>query len=194
MLVDLCDDALIRAIAQQFPGTSAWSLNRNFKDVPALIASVTAHQVSKNEATAKLPDRVQDLIAEAKAVIAAAKNTQAWGTARGGIREARACLELLGRLSGELKAIGVTAGEFIPGTGVAAAASASVSSVNLACRLCETARGSGTTLEGNLPPGRSTLADDVRPSNPSTRWTLIVIGHASTCSWFRDSLIGTDTS
>ena len=118
------EGASLRGIAAKFARTSPWSLRRHFAHVPALIASVTAHQVAKSEASAKLPSRLEGLILEAQQILAAAKTEKRWIAAIAALRENRHMLELLGRLTGELRGFG--AGEFVPGTS-AASATASVS-------------------------------------------------------------------
>jgi hypothetical protein len=115
----------LRGIAAKFARTSPWSLRRHFAHVPALIASVRAHQVAKNETSAKLPARLEALILEAQLILAAAKTEKRWIVAIAALRENRHMLELLGRLTGELRGFG--AGEFVPGTGATAAATATAS-------------------------------------------------------------------
>lgn len=119
------DGISLRAIAGKFARTSPWSLRRHFAHIPALIASVTAHQAAKNEISAKLPARLEALILEAQLILTAAKTEKRWIAAIAALRENRHMLELLGRLNGELRGFG--AGEFVPGTGATAAASATAS-------------------------------------------------------------------
>jgi hypothetical protein len=115
----------LRVIASQFAGTSPWSLQRHFAHVPAIIAKVTSHQVQQNRTTAKLPARVEKLIAEAEALTMTARRKRNFAAALAGIRTRLACLETIGRLTGELRPNGPQVGEFIPGN-AAAAAQASV--------------------------------------------------------------------
>lgn len=109
----------LRGIASKFSGTSAWSLARHFKHIPAIIAKVTAHELQRNIATAKLPARVEELIAEAEAITKSARGKKDWSAALSAIRTRLACLEMVGKLSGELKPGG--AGEFVQGNTAAAA-------------------------------------------------------------------------
>jgi hypothetical protein len=111
----------LRAIASQFAGTSPWSLQRHFAHVPAIIAKVSEHQVQQNRATAKLPQRVEKLIAEAEALTLSARRKRDFASALSAIRTRLACLETIGRLTGELRPGGPQIGEFIPGTAAAAA-------------------------------------------------------------------------
>lgn len=103
----------LREIAKLHSGTTPWSLARHFKHIPAIIAKVTAHQVAQNVATGKLPARVEELIVEAQKILAGAKKKKQWSPALAALRENRALLELLGRLSGELRPGAV--GDFVPG-------------------------------------------------------------------------------
>lgn len=118
------DGRSLRGIASQFAGTSPWSLARHFKHVPAIIAKMTEHQVQQNAATGKLPARVEKLIAEAESLTMTARRKRDFTSALAAIRTRLSCLELLGRLTGELRP-GGPVGEFIPGN-AAAAAQASV--------------------------------------------------------------------
>jgi hypothetical protein len=111
----------LRVIAAQFAGTSPWSLQRHFAHVPAIIAKVTEHQVQQNRATAKLPQRVEKLIVEAEALTLSARRKRDFASALSAIRTRLACLETIGRLTGELRPGGPQVGEFIPGTATAAA-------------------------------------------------------------------------
>jgi hypothetical protein len=106
------EGASLRAIASRFAGTSPWSLARHFKHVPAIIAKVTEHQVVQNNSTAKLPARVEKLIAEAEAITMTARRKRDFSAALAAIRTRLTCLEMIGKLSGELRPGGL--GEFIP--------------------------------------------------------------------------------
>jgi hypothetical protein len=109
--------ASLRAIASQFAGTSPWSLARHFKHVPAIIAKVTEHQVARNQATAKLPGRVEVLIAELERMTANALRRQDYASALRAIAGRLQCLRTIGELSGELRPVR-SAGELVPGTNV----------------------------------------------------------------------------
>jgi hypothetical protein len=119
----------LRVIASQFGGTSPWSLQRHFAHVPAIIAKVREHQVQQNRSTARLPARVEQLIVEAEAITMMARKNRNFSAALAAIRTRLACLETIGRLTGELRPSGSPLGEFIPGN-AAAAAQASVT-INL---------------------------------------------------------------
>jgi hypothetical protein len=54
------------------------------------------------EVALSLVQRIENLVAESKQIAAAAKTQQAWIAATSALREIRACLELLGKLSGEI--------------------------------------------------------------------------------------------
>jgi hypothetical protein len=115
----------LRSISKQHPGTTPWSLRRHFAHIPALIAKVTQSQVQQNRSTARLPARIEKLITEAESVTMTARRQRNFSAALAGIRTRLACLETIGRLTGELRPNGPPVGEFIPGN-AAAAAQASV--------------------------------------------------------------------
>ena len=57
-----------------------------------------------------LLDRIEALILDVRRIAAKAEKAGQWGPAAGALREARACIELLARLRGELQAGGVNVG------------------------------------------------------------------------------------
>jgi hypothetical protein len=157
----------LREIAKLHSGTTPWSLARHFKHIPAIIAKTTAHEAAQNAATGKLPARVEDLIVEAQKILAGAKKEKQWSPALAALRENRALLELLGRLSGELRP--GAAGDFVPGAG------AKLGGIGLANRLCSALP---------RPPNRRTLQDWVRSLMPiekaiSRCWIAFQIGTLS---------------
>jgi hypothetical protein len=108
----------LRAIAKAHPGTTAWSLRRHFQHVPAIIEKQQTLQVRQernDRATAKLPTRVEQLLAELERITLNANRRRDYTAALNAIRARLACLEMLGKISGELRA---GAGEFVPGTAV----------------------------------------------------------------------------
>lgn len=111
-------------IASKFVGTSAWSLVRRFKHIPEIIAKVSTREPVKSTATGKLPARVEQLIAEAEAIAKSARGKEDWSAALAAIRTCLSCLEMIGKLSSELKPVG--AGEFVRGVSVGAVAQVSV--------------------------------------------------------------------
>jgi hypothetical protein len=116
----------LRAIAKLHPGTTPWSLARHFKNcIPAIVEKVAAHQLVQDRATGRLPARVEELIAEAKAIGKTARRKRDHSAALSALRTRLSCLETIGRLTGELRP-GGSVGEFIPGTAAAAAASVTV--------------------------------------------------------------------
>lgn len=54
------------------------------------------------DAAKSLLDRVENLVTESKAIAAEAKSEKQWVAATSALREVRCCIELLGKLSGEL--------------------------------------------------------------------------------------------
>lgn len=111
------EGASLRAIAKQFAGVSAWAVRRHVQNcLPGIIQKVTAHQELRNRATAKLPGRVEILIAELERMTANALRRKDHATALRSIAARLQCLEMVGKLSGELRPTGL--GEFVPGTAV----------------------------------------------------------------------------
>jgi hypothetical protein len=105
----------LRAIAKAHPGTTAWSLRRHFAHVPAIIEQqqqLQVRQVQNDRVTAKLPARVESLLAELERMTVNANRRRDYAAALNAIRARLACLEMLGKISGELRA---GAGEFVPG-------------------------------------------------------------------------------
>jgi len=93
----------LRSIAQQTnPRVSAWSIHRHRQHLPAQLA--LAARAVEASAPSELLDRVEKLIEESQGIVTAAKAAKNWQAATGALREARACLELLGKLNGELQA------------------------------------------------------------------------------------------
>ncbi len=122
------DGASLRAIAKLHPGTTAWSLRRHFAHVPAIIEKQQTLQVRQEQndrATAKLPGRVENLIAELERMTANALRRKDHASALRAITTRLQCLRTIGELSGELRA-NRGQGEFVPGTGTGAAAAATV--------------------------------------------------------------------
>jgi len=107
--------ASLRKIARANPDITIWSLARHFKHLPAIIAQTTERRTQQNEASGRLPARVEQLILEAQQILAIAKTEKRWMPAVAALRENRNLIELLARLTGEL---GAGAGEFVPGVAV----------------------------------------------------------------------------
>jgi hypothetical protein len=114
--------ASLRAIAKQVAGVSAWAVRRHVQScLPGIIQKVTAHQEQQNRATAKLPGRVEILIAELERVTANALRRKDYPSALRAITARLQCLKTIGELSGELRPGGLQLGEIVPGTAAAAA-------------------------------------------------------------------------
>lgn len=125
------DGLSLRVIAKQFVGVSAWSLRRHFQHVPMIIEQqkkIAVRLEDGNRATAKLPARVEALVAELEKMTANAVRRKDYASALRAIGGRLQALKMIGELSGELRPGG--AGEFVPGTTGHAAAAASVT-VNL---------------------------------------------------------------
>jgi hypothetical protein len=116
------EGASLRDIAKVHPGITIWSLSRHFKHLPALIERAT-EQTARNRVSGKLPARVEQLILEAEAVAKTAKRKRNYSAVLAAIRTRLQCLEMIGKLSGELRP--GAQGELVPGN-VAAGAQANV--------------------------------------------------------------------
>ncbi len=122
------DGHSLRAIAKLHFGTTAWSLRRHFVHVPVIIEKQQLLQVRQernDRATAKLPARVESLLAELERLTANAQRRKDYASALRAITARLQCLRTIGELNGELRA-NRGQGEFVPGTGAAAAAAATV--------------------------------------------------------------------
>jgi hypothetical protein len=100
------EDALVRNVPlrriSEDVGLSVASLFRHRQHLPEKLAlAERAREVSE---ASSLLDRVENLIAECREIAAAARKEKNWPAATGALREVRSCLELLGRLSGQLQA------------------------------------------------------------------------------------------
>jgi transposase-like protein len=93
----------LRKIAREH-GTSAGALFRHKQHIAStLVKAERAREVAQ---ASSLLDRVEGLIPELQSIAKNAKRAREWQAATGALRETRACLELLARLSGELRAAG----------------------------------------------------------------------------------------
>ncbi len=109
------DGLSLRAIAAQHPGTTAWSLRRHFKHVARIIEDqqrLQERQVQNDRASAKLPTRVEQLIAELERMTANALRRKDYASALRSITARLQCLRTVGELSGELGPR--TQGEYVP--------------------------------------------------------------------------------
>jgi hypothetical protein len=95
----LIDGASLRAIAGQF-GTNKSALDRHRKHLaPAL---TLAKQVTVVAEATTLLSRLERVMSRCESIAEMATNERDWTPAIAASRELRGCLELLGRLSGEL--------------------------------------------------------------------------------------------
>lgn len=111
----LVEKVSLRDIAGQ-TGTTRSALHRHTQHIPG--ALVAAKEAGKVADAGTLLDRVQGLTAQAISILDAAKADGKHQTALAAIREVRGCLELLGKVSGELRtgvnAIAVANAQSIP--------------------------------------------------------------------------------
>jgi hypothetical protein len=104
----------LHAIAKQFAGVSAWAVRRHVQNcLPGIIRRVSAHQEQQNRASAKLPGRVEILIAELKRVTANALRRKDYPSALRAIAGRLQCLKTLGDLNGEGNEGGADAGAVV---------------------------------------------------------------------------------
>ena len=96
----LVDGTSLRAIAGQY-GTTKSALDRHRKHIPA--ALVKAKEAAEVADAGTLLSRVERLMSRMEGICDKATQQQEWAGAVGAARELRCCLELLGKLSGELK-------------------------------------------------------------------------------------------
>jgi hypothetical protein len=80
---------------------SAWSIHRHRQHLPAkLVKAQAAQEVCDADS---LLARVEHLLSEVKEIAAHAKAAKDWPAATAAFREMRGCLELLGKVTGELQ-------------------------------------------------------------------------------------------
>ena len=96
----LVEKVSLRDIAGQ-TGTTRSALHRHTQHIPG--ALVAAKEAGKFADAGTLLDRVQGLTAQAISILDAAKADGKHQAALAAIREVRGCLELLGKVSGELR-------------------------------------------------------------------------------------------
>jgi len=93
----------------------SWSaLQRHLKHLPEAIAKSAENDALQLEACGKLPSRIEELILQTRQILRSAKKKRDFHACLAAIRTNLSCLEMLGKISGELRPGG--AGEFVPGT------------------------------------------------------------------------------
>jgi transposase-like protein len=96
----LVEKGSLRAIAGQF-GTTKSALDRHRKHIPAALTK--AKQAEEVVEATSLLSRVERLMSRMETICQKATEQGEWAGAVGASRELRGCLELLGKLSGELQ-------------------------------------------------------------------------------------------
>jgi len=112
----------IRATAKTAEGVSPYALRRHLQHVASVVAQRLEAKETQTQAASSLKGRVEEIIGDMRRVAKAAEKANNFAAALAGLRSQLQCLELLGKLTGELRG---GAGEIVPGT-VAASASATV--------------------------------------------------------------------
>ena len=100
------DEALVTGEATFLELSNAYdlspaALHRHKGHIPA--ALVAAKQAREAGEATRLLERVESLIHDCRNIAAKAQRAKQWIAATGALREVRFCLELLGKLSGELQ-------------------------------------------------------------------------------------------
>ncbi len=103
----LIDGTSLRSIAGQF-GTTKSALDRHRKHIPAALTK--AKQAEEVADATSLLSRVERLVSRCETICEKAMAKGEWTPAVSATRELRGCLELIGKLSGELKQPGVNIG------------------------------------------------------------------------------------
>jgi len=89
----------LRKIAERF-SLSTTSIHRHKKHLNGTL--IKAHEAQEIMYADNLLRQVKDLQSKALNILSKAEEAEDWRAATGAIREARGCLELLGKLAGEL--------------------------------------------------------------------------------------------
>lgn len=110
--------------AAKAAGISWSALQRHLKHLPAAIAKSAEIEALHLEACGRLPSRIEELIAQTRQILKSAKKKNDFNAALAAIRANLSCLEMLGKISGELGPRGP--GEFIPGVSAGAVAQVNV--------------------------------------------------------------------
>lgn len=100
----LVDGTSLRAIAGQY-GTTKSALDRHRKHIPTALTK--AKQAAEVADATSLLSRVERLVSRCETICEKAMAEGEWTPAVSATRELRGCLELIGKLSGELKQPGV---------------------------------------------------------------------------------------
>lgn len=104
----IIDRASFRNIAERFAMSTTAVFRHAGKHLPAaLTVAKKAEEVTRADT---LLDRIEGLILDVRRIAQKAEKAGQWGQAASALREARACIELLARLRGELQAAAVNVG------------------------------------------------------------------------------------
>jgi hypothetical protein len=83
---------------------SVYAMQRHKGHMAKNIVRAAPYEASEALQAVSLLDRVQGLISEIREIAEKAKKDKSWNCALAALRELRSCIELLGKLSGELQA------------------------------------------------------------------------------------------
>ena len=94
----------LRVIAERH-GVSAWALHRHKSHVAVAVMAAAKRERNAGEIVAgnSLLMRVEEVLTEVRDIAHAAKKAKDWSAATAALRELRNCLQLIGRVSGELQ-------------------------------------------------------------------------------------------
>lgn len=96
----LIEGISIRNIAKQF-SLSPTSVHRHKAHIPEILSK--AKDIKEKAHSESLMEQISSLQARALNILSKTEQAEDWRAANGAIREVRGCLELLGKLAGELK-------------------------------------------------------------------------------------------
>ena len=87
----------LRTVAERM-GVSPWALHRHKAHLASAV--IVAAEIAGADS---LLARVEEVLSEVKQIAAAAKKQKDWPAAVSALREVRACLQMVGRISGDLR-------------------------------------------------------------------------------------------
>jgi hypothetical protein len=117
----------IRSTAKSF-GVSSFALQRHLQHVAAVVAKRAQSEEIQTEAAGSLRGRIEQIIVDSRRIMKAAEKKNQFSAALQGVRTQLSCLEVIGKLTGELQQ---GAGEIVPGVAGSASAAAASVTVNL---------------------------------------------------------------
>src|SRR5438445_1404077 len=97
------DDALLRKVScQKIADETGYGLHQIWRHSKHLDRQPVV-VIDESSASMPLIDRIETLVRKSEAIAAAATGEKSWQAATSALRECRCCLELLGKLTGQLQ-------------------------------------------------------------------------------------------